>query len=60
MKSLYDIEIEMKLQQHYKIKTVAKLYEISEKTIRRWIRDGKLKVIKVDKMPVSMSAVAIV
>jgi len=47
MKSIYDIEVEKKVQQHYKIKTVAKLYDISEKTIRRWIKSGKLKANRI-------------
>ena len=47
MKSIYDSEAEKKLQQHYKIKSVAELYDISEKTVRRWIRAGKLKANRI-------------
>ena len=36
-----------KLQQHYSIKTVSEIYELSEKTIRKWIRTGKLRAHKI-------------
>lgn len=33
----------------YTVKQIAKLLETNEETIRRWIRDGKLKSIQVSK-----------
>ena len=47
MKSLYDLERDSRVKQYYKIKAVAKLLDLSEKTIRRWIREGKLKAVKI-------------
>ena len=36
-----------KLQNHYKISTVAGMYEISENIIRKWITQKKIKVCKI-------------
>ena len=47
MATFYDIEAAKKLQKHYKIKDVAEMYSISEKSIYRWCLEGKLKAHKI-------------
>ena len=39
----FDNESAIKLQKHYKISTVAELYEISEDTVRKWLKCKKIK-----------------
>ena len=34
-------------QQYYSVKTVAKMFEISEKTLRRIIRDREIELIRI-------------
>ena len=36
-----------RLQQHYSIDSVAKMYEVSPNTVRKWIRLQKIKAHKI-------------
>jgi len=36
-----------KLQDHYSVKSLAKKYELNEKTLWKWIRAGRLKAHKI-------------
>ena len=47
MDTVYDREVEKKLQQHLSINEVSKRFNVSKKTVRRWIYDGKLKAHKI-------------
>ena len=47
MDTVYDREVEKKLQQHYSINEVAKRFDVSPKSVRRWISKGKLKAHKI-------------
>jgi excisionase family DNA binding protein len=41
--TIFDIEGAAKLQKHYRIKDVAEICAVSQKTVYRWIYDGKLR-----------------
>jgi excisionase family DNA binding protein len=44
----FDNKSAIKLQKHDKISTVAELFEISEDTVRKWLRCKKLKGHKLN------------
>ena len=44
----FDKENLGRLQEHYSIKTISQNYDLSENTIRKWIRRGKLKAHKIN------------
>ncbi|NIR48291.1 helix-turn-helix domain-containing protein [candidate division KSB1 bacterium] len=37
----------MKLQQHYRLRDVAKMCAVSEKTVYRWVYEGRLKAHRI-------------
>lgn len=41
------VEDEVKIEQHYSVKTVAELLDIHEERLRRLIRDGELCAVKL-------------
>ena len=43
MESIFDIEGKQKLQKHFKIKDVAEICAVSDKTVRRWIKKKEIK-----------------
>jgi len=45
--TIYDIEANHKLQQHYRIKEVALLCSVNEKTVYRWISEHRLKAHRI-------------
>ena len=47
MGSIFDNEITVKLQRHYRLKDVAEMLSVSEKSVRRWIYEGKLKAHRI-------------
>jgi excisionase family DNA binding protein len=47
MSTIYDIESQKKLQQHYRLKTVAEMCDVSEKTVYRWIYEGRIKAHRI-------------
>jgi excisionase family DNA binding protein len=47
LESIFDKEARVKLQQHYRLKDVAKMLSISEKSLYRWIKEKKLKAHKI-------------
>lgn len=42
-RSFYEQETEYKIQAYYRIKTVAKMLDVSEKTVKRMIYGGEIK-----------------
>jgi len=45
--TIFDIEAKQKLQQHYRIKEVAVMCAISEKTVYRWIYEKRIKAHRI-------------
>ena len=49
MKSIFDEVAVIKIQKHYKISEVAELLGVCNKTVRRWIAEGKLKAHRIGR-----------
>ncbi len=47
MDTIFDKECAIKLQQHYRLKDVAKMCAVSEKSVYRWIYDGRIKAHRI-------------
>ncbi len=47
MGSIFDNEIAVKLQQHYRLKDIAEMLSVSEKTVYRWVYERKLKAHRI-------------
>ena len=47
METIFDNESAEKLQQHYKLKDIAKMFNVSEKSVYRWVYEGRLKANKI-------------
>lgn len=47
MGSIFDSEIAVKLQQHYRLKDVAEMLSVSEKPVYRWVSDGTLRAHRI-------------
>lgn len=47
MDTIFDSESAVKLQQHYKLKDIAKMLNVSEKSVYRWVYEGRLKANKI-------------
>jgi excisionase family DNA binding protein len=47
LESIFDKEARVKLQQHYRLKDVAAMCCVSEKSVYRWVYEGKLKAHKI-------------
>ncbi len=47
LRSIFDRESAVKLQKHYRIKDVASICAVSEKTVYRWIYQGRLKAHRI-------------
>jgi len=45
--TIFDTESRQKLQQHYRLKEVAAMCAVSEKTVYRWIYEGRLKANRI-------------
>ena len=47
MGTIFDSEAAIKLQKHYKLKDVAEMCSVSQKTVHRWINSKRLKVHRI-------------
>lgn len=47
METIFDSESAAKLQQHYKPKDIAKMFNVSEKSVYRWVYEGRLQANKI-------------
>ncbi|NIT74825.1 helix-turn-helix domain-containing protein [candidate division KSB1 bacterium] len=47
MQTIFDKEAAVKLQQHYRLRDVAKMCAVSEKTVYRWVYEGRLKAHRI-------------
>ena len=48
MSSIFNKESAVKLQKHYTIKNVAEICAVNEKSVYRWLYEGKLKAHKIN------------